>query len=154
SMGQADIAALTNLGEVRRTLAAALYSRPQTLLALDNVEPGLDADVALQTLRAPGHTTMLLTAREPVAPQLVEVIHLPPLPSPQAAELFEKRLRRETGGTRPTAQDEAEVVPLVEAVGGLPLAVELLAADAAQQGTALVALREEFAQAGINAAAF
>jgi tetratricopeptide (TPR) repeat protein len=154
SVGRADIAALTDLDSLRQALSTALRGRPQTLVALDNVEPGLDADIALQTLHAPGHATLLLTARDQVAPNLVEVIRLPPLPSPEAAELFEQRLRQETGGARPTLEDEAEVTPLVEAVGGLPLAVELLAADAGRQGTALSALRGELDQKGINAAAF
>ncbi|HEY7022066.1 MAG TPA: DUF4062 domain-containing protein [Ktedonobacterales bacterium] len=154
SLGRADIASLTDLSEVRRALSTALRSRPQTLLTLDNVEPGLDAEVALQTLRAPGHTTLLLTARDQVAPNLVEVVRLAPLPSPEAAELFERRLAQETQGARPTNEERTEVVPLVEAVGGLPLAVELLAADAGRQGTSLQGLRVELTQRGIDAAAF
>jgi hypothetical protein len=154
SIGRPDLASLTDLSELRRALSAALRTRPRTLVALDNVEPGLDAEEALQTLSAPGHTTLLLTAREPVAPQLVAAIPLAPLPFPEAAQLFTQRLAQDTNGARPTPEEATQVGPLVEAVGGLPLAVELLAADVGRQGTTLSSVRAELEQKGINAAAF
>jgi tetratricopeptide (TPR) repeat protein len=154
ALGHAEIAALTDLADVRRALAAALRNRPRTLLALDNVEPGLDVEATLQSLSMREHTTLLLTAREAVAPGQVSAIPLAPLPAPEASELFAQRLGQETNNTRPTAEEAGQIPALVEAVGGLPLAVELLAIDAAKQQTALVSLQGELAQAGINAAAF
>ena len=154
TLGHDDLAALTDLAALRQRLAAALRSHPRTLLALDNVEPGLDAEAALRTLTAPGHTTLLLTAREQVAPQLVYALPLAPLPAPDAARLFAQRLDQATGGARPTAADEPGIPGLAAAVGGLPLAVELLAADAGTQGKTLTALRAELDAAGVNAEAF
>ena len=42
----------------------------------------------------------------------------------------------------------------MEAVGGVPLAINLLAADAARKDTELATLESELASAGVSAAAF
>jgi tetratricopeptide (TPR) repeat protein len=153
-IGRGDLAAHTDLAALRWDLAAALRTRSRTLLALDNIEPTMDAELALQTLSTPGHTTLLLTARDQVTPDLVTAIRLAPLPTPDATRLFAQRLGQATNRARPTTAEEPDIPALVEAVGGLPLAVELLAAHAGLQKTELAALRDELATAGINADAF
>lgn len=68
ALGLEQVAALPNPQTRRAALAAALARRERLLLALDNLEPGLDADAALDTLSLRGHTALLLTARQKVAP--------------------------------------------------------------------------------------
>ncbi len=140
--------------EARRVaLAQSLATRPRTLLALDNVEPGLDADALLDTLAVAGHTALLLTARDAVAPERLTALALAPLPDPDAAILFAQRLRQ-ADEARPTRDDEAHIPELVEAVGGLPLAIELTAAYAGVQQLPLAAVKAELDADGLNAAAY
>ncbi|HEX6798449.1 MAG TPA: NB-ARC domain-containing protein [Ktedonobacterales bacterium] len=149
-----DVLAETDLSARRQTLAAALASRPRTLLALDNVEPGLDAEAALAILIAPGHTTLLLTARDHIAQGHLRTIDVSPLPPDDAEALFARRLAQDTGDARPSEAERAEIAPLVAAVERLPLAIELLAAYAVRQNMSLARLRTDLAAEGINAAAF
>jgi tetratricopeptide (TPR) repeat protein len=137
----------------RAGLAVALHDRPLTVLAFDNVEPGLDADALLDTLAVGGHTALLLTARGAVAPDRLQALTLAPLPDPDAAALFAQRLRQ-TDETRPTREDEENVASLVGAVGGLPLALELTAAYAGVQHLPLTAVTAELEADGLNAAAY
>jgi hypothetical protein len=153
SLGRADIAALTDLGEVRRALSAALRKRLRTLLTLDNVEPGLDAETALQTLRARTHDAAAHRTRPGGAES---GRGHPPRATAQsrggralrAAPQARNEWRPPDGGARGGGHTAGR------RSGGLPLAVELLAADAGRQGTALAEVRAELAQRGINAAAF
>jgi tetratricopeptide (TPR) repeat protein len=154
ALGREDVLAEQDPARRRAALAAALARRPKTLLALDNVEPGLDAEAAPQTLAVPAHTTLLLTARAHVATHLLGVIDVPPLPAPDAAALFAERLAQATDNARPTTAEQADIPPVAAAVGGLPLAVELLAAYAGTQKTALADLRAELETEGIDATAF
>jgi hypothetical protein len=47
----------------RVLLASEIKQFPRVLLALDNIEPLLDAEVLLETLATPAHSTLLLTTR-------------------------------------------------------------------------------------------
>ena len=141
----------------RAALAQSLAARPRTLLALDNVEPKLDADALLDTLAITGHTALLLTARDAVAPNRLSALTLAPLPDPDAAILFAQILHRVAlpkGDERPTRDDEASIPALVDAVGGLPLAIELTAAYAGVQRLPLAAIKAEIDADHLNAAAF
>lgn len=125
--------------ETRRTeLAKALAQFPHLLLALDNVEPRLDAEVLLVTLSVPGHTTLLLTARQAIAPERLRSITLQPLPNLHAEKLFFTRLKQvdhgqtEENGTdkeplRTFSNEEMWAPLIVLELGGLPLAIELVA---------------------------
>jgi tetratricopeptide (TPR) repeat protein len=137
----------------RATLGAALAQQKRLLLALDNLEPTLDADVVLDTLSVRGHTALLLTARQKVAPLRLRAIELAPLPPPDSASLFRERLSQ-IDATRPTIQDEPALPRLLEAVGGLPLAIELTAAYAGLQRLSLESVLREVEKDGLNAAAF
>jgi tetratricopeptide (TPR) repeat protein len=142
------------VGDERRVrLTTALQARPRTLLALDNVEPGLDAEAALNALALSGHTAVLLTAREQVASHRLRAIDLPPLPDPDAERLFRERLAL-LAPERPSAAEAGHIPALVEAVGGLPLAVELVAAYAAGDRLLLEEVEAELQRDGVNAAAF
>ncbi len=106
ALGLADVLAQTDPDQRRVALAAALTIRPPTLLTLDNLEQGLDAEATLQTLAHQGHTTMLLTAREHVA--LICWIRwwcrhcLPPTPLPSLPSGWARR-PRENAPPRPSA---------------------------------------------------
>ncbi len=153
ALGLHEIAALPDAATRRAALASALATRPRTLLALDNVEPALDAYAALDTLAAAGRIALLLTARQPVAPDRLRAVELPPLPDPDAVHLFTQRLTQ-ADPSRPTAGDLPHIPALAAAVGALPLALEQLAAYAGAQQRPLAALAADLARDGINAAAF
>ena len=136
ALGHEPVAALADAQARRAGLAAALAQQKRLLLALDNVEPGLDADALLDTLAVRGHTALLLTARQQIAPHRLRAIELPPLPPPEGASLFRERLGQ-IDAARPNAQDEPAIPNLLAAVGGLPLAIELTAAYAGMQRLAL-----------------
>ncbi|HST90536.1 MAG TPA: NB-ARC domain-containing protein, partial [Ktedonobacterales bacterium] len=153
ALGLHEIAALPDAATRRAALASALATRPRTLLALDNVEPDLDAYAALDPLAAAGRIALLLTARQAVAPDRLRAVALPPLPDPDAVTLFRQRLTQ-ADPTRPTAADLPHIPALAAAVGALPLALEQLAAYAGAQKRPLAALAADLARDGINAAAF
>ncbi len=153
ALGHEPVAALADAQARRAGLAAALRQQKRLLLALDNVEPGLDADALLDTLAVPGHTALLLTARQQVAPHRLRAIELPPLPPPEGASLFRARLGQ-IDAARPNAQDEPAIPKLLAAVGGLPLAIELTAAYAGMQRLALAQVLREVEHDGLSAAAF
>ncbi|MGH2486333.1 MAG: hypothetical protein ACRDHE_09995, partial [Ktedonobacterales bacterium] len=142
---------------------------PLTLVALDNVEAEqreighdgrevvlapLDARPALDALAVPGHTVVLLTARQALAPDRVSDMRVDQLPPPDDANLFISRLEQQTQRQRPTDADRALIPALAADLGGLPLAIELTAAYAAGQDLELATVREELKRDGVNAAAF
>ena len=152
-LGRHDLASLTDLEACKEGLTDVLHGRGQTLLILDNMALGSDAEIAVQALNVPEHTRLLVTSRD-------QVTHSPPRPllvraltTDKAAELFSQRLWGDTGGARPTQEEEKEIPSLVEAVGGVPLAIILLAADAARKDTELATLESELASAGVSATA-
>lgn len=153
ALGHDQVAAQPQPQQRRDMLRAALSLQQRMLLALDNLEPKLDAATVLDTLSVPGHTVLLLTARQKVTPYRLRAIELAPLPSPDGASLFRERLGQ-IDATRPSAQDEAVLPKLLEAVGGLPLAIELTAAYAGAQHMALEVVLREMEQDGINASTF
>lgn len=134
--GLREDTALTVLDpEARRaTLATAIASehRAPTLLALDNIEPTLDVEALLDTL-AGGYLTLLLTTRQAIDDVRLSLFALAPLTADFAERLFTERLRlRDARRPQP---EEATLIPQVaEALGGLPLALELAAALAGAYG--------------------
>lgn len=160
---------LANVPDPAGALNAALQGRPLTLLALDNVEaetretgpdgrevvlPPLDVRPVLDALAVPGHTVLLLTARQRLAPDRVSDMRVDQLQPPEDANLFISRLEQQTQGKRPTPEDRALIPALAHDLGGLPLAIELTAAYAAGQDLALATVAEELRRDGMNAAAF
>jgi len=115
------------------SLAAHLARRP-ILLVLDNCEHLLDecADFIDDVLDAGSEATVLTTSREPNGVDGEVVL---PLGSLQAAapELFAVRARAAAPGL-PIAVDDARVIRLCRRLDGLPLAIELAAAQLAHLG--------------------
>lgn len=122
--------ALAALDPERRRVALrdALLGRqaPPTLLALDNIEPTLDTSALLDILSG-GSVTLLLTTRHATDDPRVTSFALAPLAIADAAQLFAARLRLRDA-TRPTAEEQPLAERLAEALGGLPLALDLAAA--------------------------
>jgi NB-ARC domain len=138
-------------GERRRLLLArTLALRPQTLLALDNVETGLDAHHLITTLLIDGHTIVLLTARQRVDAPIDQHLAVSPLPDTTGADLVADRLHR-VDGTRPDAADCSVLAPLAQALGGIPLGLELTAAYAGSQKLGLAQVLAEIQHDGVAA---
>ncbi|HLW02283.1 MAG TPA: TIR domain-containing protein [Ktedonobacterales bacterium] len=153
ALGLEQVATLADPQARRAALANALAQHQRLLLALDNIEPGLDADAVLDTLAVRGHTALLLTARQKVVPLRLRAIELAPLPPPDGASLFRERLGQ-IDAARPNAQDEPAIATLLAAVSGLPLAIELTASYAGLQRFSLERVQRELEQDGLNAAAY
>ncbi len=153
AMGAEQVAALPDAERRRTALRAALAdpARPRLLLALDNLEPDLDADAVLDTLGG-GQATLLLTARQAVSPARLTALTLDPLPDPDAVTLFTQRLRQ-VDPARPRPEEQGDLEALVRLVGGLPLAVELAAAYAGVQRRPLSEIVAEVRQDGLEAGA-
>lgn len=135
-------------------LIAGLRSpnRPATLLALDNIEPTLDLAALLDTLLG-GYVTLLLTTRQPIGDARLSLYALPPLTAPDAEQLFTERLRLRAA-QRPLADEAPLIAPLTQALGGLPLLIDLTAAMIGVYGVELgAALAEAQADAERGAAA-
>ncbi len=109
------------------TLVATLAARPG-LLVLDNCEHLLGACAMLvDRLLDAGGGSVLVTSREPLRVDGEAVIVLGSL-GPDAAALFAQRAAEATGRSTIRADDPA-VVDLCDRLDGLPLAIELAAAQ-------------------------
>ncbi|MDB4995130.1 MAG: hypothetical protein JWM74_2562, partial [Myxococcaceae bacterium] len=119
-------------------LSAALVARNQTLVFLDNVDESLDAArsiLAELLARSPG-TSFVVTSRARLSLATERVHVLPPLatlheagkPTPAAALLFLECARRASEDAWDDPAALADVLAIVAALDGLPLAIELAAA--------------------------
>jgi predicted ATPase len=110
-------------------LLAARLSGRSLLLVLDNCEHLLDASAALvdRLLDAGPAARVLATSREPLGVD-GEAVHTLGSLGADAAALFAQRAAAATGRATVTAGDPA-VVALCERLDGLPLAIELAAAQ-------------------------
>ena len=127
----AEAAGVQGEGAVRtHTLAASLGPRA-VLLVLDNCEHLLDAaaDLVDAVLDAGPRARVLVTSREPLRVD-GEAVHRIGSLGPESAELFVERAVAAAGPGVVTA-DDPRVVDLCERLDGLPLAIELAAAQLA-----------------------
>ena len=151
-LGAQDIASEPDPAARRAKLAAELAQRERTLIALDNIEKGLDGDALLDTLSRSGHTAVLITSRQQVAPHRLTSLELEPLEQQDATTLFRDRLRQ-ADGSRPTPDDEDNLPQLLALLGGLPLSVEMTATYAGRQRLPLSEIVREVKEDGLNAEA-
>jgi tetratricopeptide (TPR) repeat protein len=129
------------------TLAAA-----PALLVLDNLETPYDADTAptrdtLRRLVAVPSLTLLCSYRGAAAPAAPAFPHqpvVPPLPPDAARDLFLQLAPR-------IRVDDLHLAPFLRELGGVPLAIELLALHAAPH-EALAELWEEWQRRGVELA--
>lgn len=119
---------------------ARVLAHGETLLILDNLEHLIDeAAVWVSEMldRAPG-LKVIATSREPMGIRGEQIIRVGPLDEDAAAKLFVER-----AGARGVTLSEADVAPLLEHVGGMPLAIELAASRAATMRPEQIAERLE-----------
>lgn len=135
----------------RDTLALALAKRARTLLALDNLEPDLDAPAALATLLVPGHTGVLITARQKVDADLDEQIELKPLTIQDTVRLYTDKVHRDDQ-KRPSDTEKQALPQLATELGGLPLAIQLTAKYAITQRIGLDRVLAEVREDKLHAA--
>lgn len=107
----------------------------------------------LDSLAVKEHTALLLTSRHAIAPARVHALNLQALTDASGAALFIQRLKQ-LDPARPTTQEQACVAEIVEAVGGLPLAIEQVASYAGVQRIALDRQLDQLRAHGVNAVAF
>ena len=111
-------------------LGAAIKGRGPCLVILDNFEQV--ARHAEETLgvwleRAP-EARFIVTSREVLGIVGEQTLVLAPMDSAQAVEMFRQRVRAVGGKSQFGDDDEAALVPLVDLLDRLPLAIELAAA--------------------------
>jgi non-specific serine/threonine protein kinase len=115
-------------------LVEALYDK-HLLLVLDSCEHLLDAvrHLVHHLLRNCEGLTILTTSREQLNVYGEQLVRVPPLTVDEAARLFLDRAK--AAGATLTDDDLPEVEALCEAVGGVPLAIELAAARLAEMSS-------------------
>jgi predicted ATPase/DNA-binding SARP family transcriptional activator len=137
------------------SVVVALGSRNRLLLVLDNCEHLVAPCAALvdHVVRSCAGTRVLATSRQPLGVDGERVLVVAPLPESDASRLFEDRARR-------TGADEDDVAALrvadiCRALDGLPLALELAAAQLRALGpielTARLDARLQFASRRFDA---
>jgi hypothetical protein len=126
---------------LRRRLGLAEGQPSASLVLLDNVEPGLLLGRLLDTLEPLGIVPLLTTRVEPSS-QRVRLLRLDALDAQSGVRLFAERFTNR-GGNWDATCDEHATQQIVEALGGLPLAIELAAARAARTHLTLPTLAEE-----------
>lgn len=111
------------------TVVSALGHRDPLVLVLDNCEHVVAACAALvdQLARTCPHVRVLATSRQPLGVDGEHLLVVAPLPEQDACRLFEERVRR--AGVDGADLARLRVADLCAALDGLPLAVELVAAQ-------------------------
>ncbi len=111
-------------------LAHAIAGRGKCLMVLDNFEQvARHAEETLgRWLDRAAQATFVVTTREVLGIVGEETLALAPLPSGDAATLFQRRAESASQGYRPGPEDLAAAAELVKMLDGLPLAIELAAA--------------------------
>ncbi|HEY7832557.1 MAG TPA: tetratricopeptide repeat protein, partial [Ktedonobacterales bacterium] len=115
------------------------------LVLLDNIERDLPLDRALDVLAPLGISTLVTARHEPASPRL-RLFALDVLDSGAAVALFGARYAAR-GGDWDAAREGAAAAEITEALGRLPLAIELAAARAARGRTGVAALAAELRDA-------
>lgn len=113
------------------TLAQSIADRSM-LVVLDNCEHLLDATAALtiELLGACSNLTFLTTSREPIGVDGEVTWRVPSLAlADEAIELFTDRARRASPAFRITEDNAAAVAEICRRLDGMPLAIELAAAQ-------------------------
>jgi tetratricopeptide (TPR) repeat protein len=130
---------------LRHALTRVGSSLAPALVLLDNVEHDLPLARLLDLLAPLGVRTLVTARHEPASPR-TRLVRLEALESAPAVELFAERYTAR-GGAWEVARDGEPARKVVEALGRLPMAVELAAARAARQQTGVAALAAELGEA-------
>jgi class 3 adenylate cyclase/tetratricopeptide (TPR) repeat protein len=125
----------------KRLHPAGSAQTASALVLLDNVEHDLPLARLLDTLASLGITNLLTSRSEPASPR-VRLLRLDVLGPEPSVQLFAERFIAR-GGSWSDERDTAASRVIVDALGGLPLAIELVAARTARTGLPLAALADE-----------
>ena len=123
-------------------IMAEQLSGKAALLVLDNCEQVVDAAAHFvdALLRAAPSITMLATSREPLGVPGEVAWRVPSLEDGDARELFEERARQVRPGYTVQPQDVGAIEDVCRRLDGLPLAIELAAAQIRVMHPASIAL--------------
>ncbi len=159
ALGRNDVTQIEGLSAKATALRHTLAGR-RVLIALDNVEADLPLDSVLSTLTARGANNagpeVLLSTRAswPDMPNLAE-IDLDALPGEQGFALLKALVERSgrsggAAGKTIAPEDEPAVRAIVDAVGALPLALELVAPRIIRRTEPLPALAARLRDEGVQ----
>lgn len=137
-----------------RSLARAMRRRAPALLLLDNAAhlDGTSRDVMTDLMGSVDDLTLMVTSHGPLDVPDEHVSRTDPLPTPEegsrlldsaAGRLLRDRARRYQPGLTVTPENEDTMVRIVRRLDGLPLAIELAAAQMAVLGPAELERRLE-----------
>lgn len=140
-----------SLEQMQDRLSHVISVRPRTLLALDNMESELDVDAVMKTLQLPGHTSLLITTLRSLDVETDDQFILGPL-EPQDSKLYYKEQLHSRDSSRPNEDDWHILPTLVDALGGLPLAIKLTAAYATYRDCSLEQVLKEVQEDGLQKA--
>jgi transcriptional regulator with XRE-family HTH domain len=112
------------------------------LVVLDNVEGELPLERLLDTLRPLGVTALLTMRGEPPSRLVVHLLRPEVLAREEAIKLFAERYAQR-GGEWSAERDASAAAAIAETLGGLPLAIVIVAACAACLHQSPAALAEE-----------
>lgn len=145
-VGTAVAAALRVQARAGTTVEQRLveYLAPrQLLLVIDNCEHVINQAAALIStiVHACPSVVVLATSREALRVEGEQIWPVPPLPVPAASELFVHRARALQPTFRPGAADHDPLRELCRRLDGLPLAIELAAAQVRSMSTAEMVTR-------------
>jgi predicted ATPase/DNA-binding SARP family transcriptional activator len=119
-------------GETPEAALVRALSGRELLLVLDNFEHLLDASgVVADLLASAPRVDVLSTSREPLRLRGEHRMEVPPLPPPDAAELFLARARAIRPDLSIDRENRAAIDRICERLDGLPLALEFAAARVA-----------------------
>lgn len=127
---------------LRKRLGASTAAPMVAKLALlDNVEPALPLGRLLDVLQPLGMALLITTRAEPTSLH-IRLLSLDVLGTQSGIALFAERYENR-GGMWDTPRDSVAAGCIVDALGGLPLAIELAAARAARTRLPLASLAQE-----------
>jgi predicted ATPase len=114
------------------------------LLVLDNLEQLRDEVAGIgELLAATARLTLLATSRAPLRLAAEHLYPVPPLPAPDAVDLFAVRARAVDPGWELNEANEPHVADICRRLDGLPLAIELAAARIGLLSVEEIAVRLE-----------
>jgi hypothetical protein len=141
------VAALS-FAEKLREVERLLRAQP-VLLVLDNAETVRDTALLEWLSRLPPPSRVLVTSRAALPAQLaVYQVELPPLTVAQALELIGDRLQQ--GRLRGVPRVAEQLLPLVEAAGGNPKAIEIAVGLVQRERRPVAEVARSMADAGIE----